>query len=280
MKARIVLAASVTGLLVAGGIHAAARSQDDAAAAQARITGTVSYRERIALPPDASVQVRLDDVSQPEGAPKRVAETTAPTAGKQVPIPFELPYKAADIVSSRRYVVRAKIVAGGKTLFSTKTPYPVITRGAPTSLEILVQQNGGGRPGRPKPAAGAGGAGLEGVEWKLVAVGGSPALERSGAQPARFTLNAEKKSFSGSTGCNRFAGNFEHDGAGLRLAAGSMTMMACPDEVMEQEQAFLEALKATTGYRVSDGSLELLDGDGRVLARFVPVPGDPAARSH
>ena len=279
MTARIALAASVVGLLVAGGIHAAARRQDDAAA-QPKITGTVSYRERIALPPDASVQVRLDDVSQPEGSPRRVAETTVPTAGKQVPIPFELPYKPADIVSNRRYVVRAKIMAGDKTLFSTKTPYPVITRGAPTSLEILVQQGGGGKPGRPKPAAGAGGAGLAGVEWRLVAVGGAPALERPDGQKAHLTFNAQKKTFAGSTGCNRLAGTFDLAGGGLRLAAGGMTMMACPEDVMEQEQAFLEALKATAGDRVADGGLDLLDADGRVLARFASVPGDPAARSH
>jgi putative lipoprotein len=279
MTARIVLAASVTAILVAGGIQAAARSQDDAAAAQATITGTVAYRERIALPPDAIVQVRLDDVSQPEGAPKRVAETTVPTAGKQVPIPFELSYKPADIVPNRRYVVRAKITAGDKILFSTKTPYPVITRGAPTSLEILVQQGGGGRPGRTKPAAATGGAGLVGVQWKLVAIGGAPALERPDGQQAHVSFNTEKKSFSGSTGCNRLVGTLDLAG-GLRLAAGGMTMMACPEDVMEQEQAFLEALKATSGYRAADGSLDLLDGDGRVLARFVSVPADPAPRSH
>ena len=280
MTARIALAASVAGLLVAGGIHAAARSQDDAAAAPAKISGTVAYRERVALPPDAVVQVRLDDVSQPEGAPKRVAETTVPTGGKQVPIPFELAYKAADIVPNRRYVVRAKILADGKTLFSTKTPYPVITRGAPTSLEILVQPSGAVRPGRPKPAAGTGGAGLTGVEWKLVAVGGAPALERPDGQGTHVAFHAEKKSFSGSTGCNRLAGTFDLTGGGLHLAAGGMTMMACAEDVMEQEQAFLEALKATAGYRVADGGLDLLDADGRALARFASVPGGPAARSH
>ncbi len=277
MTTRTTLAAGLLAMLSAAA-PVSARSQDEAAA-QPKITGTITYRERVALPPDASVQVRLDDASQPEAPARRVAETTLPTAGKQVPIPFELPYKAADIVASRRYVVRAKIVAGGKTLFSSKTPYPVITRGAPTKLEILVQQ-GGQRPGRAKPAAQTGAAGLEGVDWKLVALGGAPALERPDGQQAHFVLNAERKSLSGSTGCNRFAGGFELPHGGLSLTAGGMTMMACPEDVMQQEQAFLEALKATTGYRVADGSLELLEGDRRVLARFVSVPGDPAARPH
>jgi putative lipoprotein len=276
MRIHRVLAASALGLFMSGASRAAARSQDDAMA-QPRITGTVTYRERIALPPDASVQVRLDDVSQPEASPKRVAETTMPTAGKQAPIAFELPYRAADIVAGRRYVVRAKIIAGDKTLFSTKTPYPVITRGAPTKLEILVQQ-AGSRPGRPKPAPT--GEGLTGVEWKLVALGTAPALAPPQGQTAHLTLDPAKKTVAGSTGCNRFAGSFALVDGALHLNPGAMTMMACQDEAMHQEQAFVEALKATTGYRLTDGSLELLDAEGRVLARFATVAADPAARSH
>ena len=276
MTARTALLGALLGALLSGTGRAAAPIQDDAAA-QPKITGTVSYRERIALPREASVQVRLDDVSQPEASPRRIAETTVPTAGKQVPIPFELPYSAADIVAGRRYVVRAKIVADGKTLFSTKTPYPVITRGAPTQLEILVQQ-GGGRAARPKPAPTT--AGLTGIEWKLVALGSTPAVPPPQGQPAHLTLDSAKKSVAGSTGCNRFAGSFEAADGGLRLNVGAMTMMACPDEVAAQEQAFVEALKGTTGYRLADGGLELVDADGRELARFAAVASAPAARSH
>lgn len=276
MKTRIASAACLLGVLAVVAASAAP-SQDDAAA-QPKITGTVSYRERIALPPDASVQVRLDDVSQPEASPRRIAETTVATAGRQVPIPFELPYSAADIVAGRRYVVRAKIVSDGKTLFSTKTPYPVITRGAPTRLEILVQQGGGGRPGRPKAAPS--GEGLTGVEWKLVTIGTAPALAPPQGQTAHLTLDPAQKSIAGSTGCNRYSGRYDLADGGLHLNPGAMTMMACQDEAARQEQAFVEALRSTAGYRLADGSLELLDAEGRVLARFATVAADPATRSH
>jgi putative lipoprotein len=279
MTIRTALAAGLLGLLCASAPRATARSQDEAAAPP-RITGTVTYREKVALPPDAIVQVRLDDASQPEMPAKLVAETTVPTAGKQVPISFELPYRAADIVPNRRYVVRAKIVAGGKTLFSSKTPYPVLTRGAPTKLEILVQQSGGGHPARPQPAAPSGGAGLVGVEWWLVELGAAPAIEQPGGQKAHFVLNAEKKSLSGSTGCNQFFGGFELVDGGLLLTPAGMTLMACPEDVMRQEQALLAALKAATGYRITGESLELLEGDGHVLARLVSSAADGAAQSH
>lgn len=278
MKIRLVFAVSVLGLFAAGVSRAAARSQDDASAVvQPKITGTVTYRERIAIPPDASILVRLEDVTQPEGSPRRIAEATVAAAGRQVPIAFELPYRATDIVANRRYVVRARIMAGDKTLFSTKTPYPVITRGAPTKLEILVQQ-AGGRPGRPKPAPTA--DGLTGVEWTLVTLGTEPALAPPQGQAANLALDSAKKTIAGSTGCNRFSGGFVLADGALHLNPGAMTMMACQDEAMRQERAFVEALKATTGYRLADGNLELVDGDGRALARFAAVGADPALHSH
>ena len=59
-----------------------------------------------------------------------------------------------------------------------------------------------------------------------------------------------------------------------------MTMMACQDDVAAQEEAFVEALKGTAAYRLADGGLELVDADGRALARFAAVAAAPAARSH
>ena len=277
MTARTALLANLLGIFASVAVCAAAPSPDEPAA-QPKVTGTVSYRERIALPSDASVQVRLDDVSQPEAAPRRIAETTFPAAGKQVPIPFELPYSQADIVAGRRYAVRAKIVAEGKTLFSTKTPYPVITRGAPTQLEILVQQAAGGKAARPKPAPTA--AGLTGVDWKLVSLGTTPALVPPQGPPAHLTFHSTKKSIAGSTGCNRFAGSFVLADRALSLNVGAMTMMACQDDVAAQEEAFVGALKGTAGYRLTNGDLELVDADGQALARFAAVAADPATRSH
>ena len=43
--------------------------------------------------------------------------------------------------------------------------------------------------------------------------------------------------------------------------------MMCPDPVMKQERALVDALQTTTSYRIEGSKLELLDGD-RVAARF------------
>ena len=49
------------------------------------VTGTITYRERIALPENAIVNVQLQDVSLQDVAATVIAETTITTPG-QVPI--------------------------------------------------------------------------------------------------------------------------------------------------------------------------------------------------
>ena len=77
----------------------------------ATLTGTVAYRERMALPPGATITVTLSDVSRMDAAATVIAETTVDPAGRQVPIPFELRYDPGKIQPSGTYSVRATIRA-------------------------------------------------------------------------------------------------------------------------------------------------------------------------
>ena len=56
----------------------------------------------------------------------------------------------------------------------------------------------------------------------------------------------------------------------LQITALSATEMACqsPAGVMEQEQAFLEALPLATGYAVEGTGLTLLTREGTIVATF------------
>jgi putative lipoprotein len=260
---------SLLALLVSLSLWAACGAAEKPAAA-ASISGVVTYRERIALPPDAVVVVRLEAAGAPERPARKVAEVSIPTAGRQVPIGFTLPYPAGDIQAQKRYLVRATISAADRTLFVTRAAYPVLTKGAPTRLEILVQPAGSSR--RPSLTPTPDAAGLAGTSWTLLAPGdgtssanGSPTL----------ALDPEQRRISGFTGCNRFMGTYAlSDDGGLTLEPSGMTLMACADEVAARETAFLEALRATTASRIVNGQLELLAGD-RVLLHFASSP--PAA---
>ena len=103
----------------------------------ATVTGTVTYRERIALTPGAVVEVRLLDVSLADAPAKLIAEQTI-TSEHQVPIAFELTYDPADIDARLSYAVRAAIYNGERLLFTTDRNYPVLTRGHPDRVDLVL----------------------------------------------------------------------------------------------------------------------------------------------
>jgi putative lipoprotein len=103
-----------------------------------QVTGTVTYRERIALPAEAVVQVTLEDVSLQDVAATVIGETTITNPG-QVPIPFAVEYDPSAIVPNNTYTVRARISVSDDLWFTNTTAYPVITRDNPThDVEMIL----------------------------------------------------------------------------------------------------------------------------------------------
>jgi putative lipoprotein len=105
--------------------------------ATARVTGTVAYRERIALTPGAVVEVQLLDVSLADGAAKLIAEQRI-VPQHQVPIPFELVYDPTAIDARMSYAVRATIRERGRLMFTTDRSYRVLTGGYPSHVDLVL----------------------------------------------------------------------------------------------------------------------------------------------
>jgi putative lipoprotein len=257
-------------MLVAVFVLVVSGERDPAQTKEAAVTGTVAYLQRSALPPDAIVTVQLQDVSLQDAPADVVAEVKIPTAGKQVPIPFRLAYDPGNIHPAHSYAVRAHITENGSMMFTSNTSYPVITRGAPTEVSIIVQPVSAQAPseGRlDKASPKREGPKLEGTRWKLIDISGTPPVSGSGVEEVNVTLTGEGKRLSGSGGCNRLMGEYTLHRNSLRFKHIGSTMMACPDPVMKQEQAFMAALKDTTTYRITGETLELLK-EQQVLARL------------
>lgn len=86
------------------------------------VTGSIAYRERIALPPTAQIEVRLDDVSLADAPSRTMASERFAAEGRQVPFAFTLTLDRADIDPRHSYAVAARITdAEGKLLFITDT---------------------------------------------------------------------------------------------------------------------------------------------------------------
>lgn len=97
----------------------------------ASLTGTITYRERIALPADALVTLQIAEVTASGAAGRVIVEQTFATSGAQPPFRFNLTYNPAVIDAGRVYTLQGYIRSGSNTLFATDGIIPVITGNAP-----------------------------------------------------------------------------------------------------------------------------------------------------
>ena len=104
----------------------------------ASVSGTVTYRERLALTEDAMLIAELRDVSYADAAAPLIARQTIDGPG-QVPIKFKVEYSRQDIESRNRYSISARIVeSDGRLAFTNDTAYEVITHGKPNKVDMLL----------------------------------------------------------------------------------------------------------------------------------------------
>jgi putative lipoprotein len=117
------------------------------------LSGQLTYRERIALPPTAVAFIELADVPVAESESRTISQQRI-TPVTQVPIRFTLTYDPATVDEARYYALRARIEDGaGRVLFSTPEVVSIEPwRGA--HVEILLHRLGRGLEGVP-PGAGA-----------------------------------------------------------------------------------------------------------------------------
>ncbi|MGQ0549074.1 MAG: YbaY family lipoprotein [Armatimonadota bacterium] len=107
---------------------------------EAYVTGTVTYRQRIALPPDAVLNVQLRDASKADAQANVFGRRTIITGGRQVPLAFEIRYDSSRISANATVIVSATISMGGRLLFTTATVQRVITRGYPSKgIEVILE---------------------------------------------------------------------------------------------------------------------------------------------
>ncbi|HMQ29962.1 MAG TPA: YbaY family lipoprotein [Chloroflexaceae bacterium] len=95
------------------------------------VTGTITYRDRVALPANAVVTVQIARVYADRG-PEIISERSFPTNGAQQPFAYRFDYDPGRIDQNASYTVQSNINVGGQVRYSTNTIVPVITRGNPT----------------------------------------------------------------------------------------------------------------------------------------------------
>jgi putative lipoprotein len=139
VKREAILLVALAGLSACGSdssTHPAAIG-DDASGRMAQVTGTLMYRERIALPPGSVAEVWLLDTSLADAPAKEIAYQEIEDPGSP-PIPFVLDYDPREIRDGMQYGVRATIKHDGQLLFTSDTHNPVLTRGAGNTADLML----------------------------------------------------------------------------------------------------------------------------------------------
>lgn len=101
------------------------------------VEGTATYRERIAMPPNAVFEAVVQDVSR-AGAPAIEIARTTVKQPPNVPIPFRITVNPGDIDNSRNYAVRGRLLVDGQLWWTTDTVYPVLMGGQSSKVDMLL----------------------------------------------------------------------------------------------------------------------------------------------
>jgi putative lipoprotein len=219
------------------------------------LSGRVFYRERIALPPDALLEVRLVDATPADAAARSVAVTRVKTR-HQMPIPYRLLFDDARIQRGHSYALNARITVRGKLLFATTTRHAVLdNRANETDIKVELVQSAGA----VSPAAAG--------RWRAETI-------RNRGVPPDFQAVLEiapDGEVSGSGGCNRISGKATTEGAYMSFGPIVATKMSCDPATTDHESSFLAALADTRLWRFDEvrDKLILVDAHGVTVLRLV-----------
>ena len=134
-------------------VFAVSLIEGHAAFAASTVTGTATYRERIALPPAVVFEATLEDISRADALATVLGRTRIESPGNP-PIRFSIDFDPAAIDARHRYAVRARITLDGKLMFITDTVKPVLGPEQATHVDLLLVRVGATRPSAAAPQAG------------------------------------------------------------------------------------------------------------------------------
>lgn len=95
-----------------------------------------------------------------------------------------------------------------------------------------------------------------------------------------ITLEFADGQVAGSAGCNSYFATYEADSISLVDAVIGSTMMACQEDIMQQEVVYLGALGAVTNFTRAENTLTATYGDGNQLVFGLQQPDDSVTNTN
>lgn len=113
-------------------------SAPDMPPATPAITGSLTYRQQIALPRTAAIEVQLLDVTRAD-APAEVLHTVTLSPQPRPPFYFTIRYDPRQIDRTRAYALKATITVEGELRFLSTNNTRVLTQGHPSHRDLVLE---------------------------------------------------------------------------------------------------------------------------------------------
>ncbi|AVS79634.1 META domain-containing protein [Paracidovorax avenae] len=229
------------------------------------VTGLAYARQRIFIPSGGAFEVAILDVTDADAPPVIVGRQTLEEF-ERLPVTLRIPYRSAQVVPDRRYVVRAMVSVNGIAWMASEGVNPLQRDPAYRHVDVLLQP-------LPRNAATEQAAvPLAQTYWKLTEVDGMAVPPAPAGRPqAHLVVQPQEGRITGSGGCNPFIATYEMSGSELRIGTIDSGLRLCFDTGLA-EGLYLEALRAAEHYRIEGRQLVLAREDGpgkeKVLLRF------------
>jgi len=124
-------------------------------------------------------------------------------------------------------------------------------------------------------ACAGGSASLEGKQWRMQSYRGADGQMLETLPDIKTTAEFKDGQVSGKAACNTYSGPYKVDGNQINFGLMASTMMACPQEIMDQETGYLAGLEKASTFEVAEDSLKMFDADGEVVLTYTPI--EPAS---
>ena len=112
---------------------------------------------------------------------------------------------------------------------------------------------------------------LTGSQWWAVSINGS---DITGSRYISLYLSYDRRA-TGNAGCNYYQGRYVVKGSYIRFRGGTWSAMGCDEEILVQEDIYIDCLNNADTYSIEGDSMTIYDSSGQAILVFEKRPDYP-----
>ena len=213
------------------------------------VFGSLTYRQRIALPQDAVANLSVIRVEAT--GDETLAKQSFALNGRQVPIPFEITVTdEGEPGGSESLSFTATILDNaGELLWQTEDALSFVADAARNDLGMVMLSPAGRDEVTLSDVAGR--------DWMIARLNGEPVMT-SAPIILRFDENGQ---ISGNASCNAYTASGTIEDSILTIGPIALTRKACMPKIIEQEAFFLDLMENVSQMQIDETGLLTMTSD-------------------